>query len=621
MPVNRLYFNDMRWGERLLKDLKKTKWFIFGTYILLVLATLLVGFFISKNNTIFNNVIGSFLEVTENRTFDYRQSLKIFHKKPIADSDIVILAIDEASLEKLWNKYGIWPFPRDVYADLINYLEQGNPKAIVFDLMFLKKLKTSNDGDRQLIQAINSNQNVIVAMNFDDQNADVRTPITLPKRLAVNLKNNSNIKISTKSHYTNCRTILPELVNGKAQIGIANVQRSSDGILRRFSPLMEYQNNYYPYLSFLAGNNILNNNNKDFVIDEKGNLIVGETLLPLTKEGEVILNWYGKKEVTYENIPLYKIIESMEHGVFPEQLKNKIIFIGTTAMSLHDTKSVPIQNEVYPGIEVHATFLNNMIDNNFIKQSSNLANNIVIVVVFMLVGLIVMTSTSTFFTVLSTILFTFAYLLISYYSMALFNLWIPIVTPILSIVLAFILSLLAKYLIKSRDFEYQYKLATVDGLTELYNHRYFQESLKNQIEVAKRYNQSFSLMIIDIDFFKKFNDTYGHQSGDAVLRQVAQTLKKNSRNTDIVCRYGGEEMSIILPNTSAEEVMYSATRVLTAIAEKEFHLKNNATSAVTVSIGIATFPEDAETPQSLIEVADKGLYYAKEHGRNQVGKI
>ena len=80
-------------------------------------------------------------------------------------------------------------------------------------------------------------------------------------------------------------------------------------------------------------------------------------------------------------------------------------------------------------------------------------------------------------------------------------------------------------------------------------------------------------------------------------------------------------MSIILPNNSAEEVMYSATRVLTAIAEKEFHLKNNATSAVTVSIGIATFPEDAETPQSLIEVADKGLYYAKEHGRNQVGKI
>ena len=181
--------------------------------------------------------------------------------------------------------------------------------------------------------------------------------------------------------------------------------------------------------------------------------------------------------------------------------------------------------------------------------------------------------------------------------------------------------MLAKYLIKSRDFEYQYKLATVDGLTELYNHRYFQESLKNQIEVAKRYNQSFSLMIIDIDFFKKFNDTYGHQSGDAVLRQVAQTLKKNSRNTDIVCRYGGEEMSIILPNTSAEEAMYSANRVLTAIAEKEFHLKNNATSAVTVSIGIATFPEDAKTPQSLIEVADKGLYYAKEHGRNQVGKI
>ena len=87
----------------------------------------------------------------------------------------------------------------------------------------------------------------------------------------------------------------------------------------------------------------------------------------------------------------------------------------------------------------------------------------------------------------------------------------------------------------------------MDGLTELYNHRYFQETLKNQLEISKRYGQPLSLIIVDIDHFKKFNDTYGHQVGDAVLRQVAQTLKKNSRTTDFVCRYGGEEMSIILP--------------------------------------------------------------------------
>jgi diguanylate cyclase (GGDEF)-like protein len=201
------------------------------------------------------------------------------------------------------------------------------------------------------------------------------------------------------------------------------------------------------------------------------------------------------------------------------------------------------------------------------------------------------------------------------------NLWIPVVNPMILIVFAFAISYLAKYIIKSRDFEYQYKLATIDGLTELYNHRYFQDTLRNQIEISRRYNQPFSLIIIDIDFFKKFNDTYGHQAGDAVLRQVAQTLKKNSRSTDYVCRYGGEEMSIILPNTNAADALFNAKRICKAVEEKTFHLNAHDTGNVTISVGVATFPDCAETAQDLIEQADKGLYYAKEHGRNQVGVI
>lgn len=113
--------------------------------------------------------------------------------------------------------------------------------------------------------------------------------------------------------------------------------------------------------------------------------------------------------------------------------------------------------------------------------------------------------------------------------------------PVLSMAVVFTAVYIAKYILKSRDFEYQYALATTDGLTELYNHRYFQEQMIHNVETAKRYNSEFSLIIIDIDFFKKFNDNYGHQSGDAVLKQVAQILKKNVRATDIACRYGGEE--------------------------------------------------------------------------------
>ena len=289
-------------------------------------------------------------------------------------------------------------------------------------------------------------------------------------------------------------------------------------------------------------------------------------------------------------------------------------------MSLHDTKSVPVQESVYPGVEVHATFFNNMLDNNFIKKTGLIVDILILAGVIAIVGAIVMLSTSTLFAFLSTSLFAIAYLFVSYYLMELYNLWIPIVLPVIAIMAAFALSFLAKYLMKARDFEYQYKLATIDGLTELYNHRYFQDTLRKQIDIARRYNQSFSLIIVDIDFFKKFNDTYGHQAGDAVLRQVAQTLKKNSRTTDYVCRYGGEEMSIILPNTDAEEALNNANRICKAVAEKPFHLTPVDTANVTISLGVATFPDNAQTPQDLIEWADKGLYYAKEHGRNQVGR-
>ena len=536
-----------------MKKFIKTKWFTFATYLLLVLATLLVGYVLLQNNKTLNNVITSFFEVAENRSFDYRQSLKIMHKQPIPNKDIVILAIDDASLEILWDKYGEWPLPRNVYADVINYIEKDKPQAIVFDLLFIKSMKKETDADKALISAMNKYNNIYTGMNFDGQTTDVRLPINLPERLALNLDNQSKINIGKKYNFPNCRPILNELLSGNVKIGITNVIRNNDGIIRKVAPLMEYKNNYYPYLAFRAGSDYLAKTEiKDITINKSANLIIDSSKIPLTEDGEAILNWYGISG-THTVYPLYKVVNELEGKVTGKKLdfKDKIVIVGTTAMSLHDTKSVPIQEGVYPGVEVHATFLNNMIDNNFVKQTDFGINVLLIIIVVGIVGAIVMLSTSTIFAMLSTILFGIAYLFISYYVMELHNLWIPVVMPVIAIILEFALSFLAKYLIKSRDFEYQYKLATIDGLTELYNHRYFQETLKGQIEISKRYGQPFSLIIVDIDFFKKFNDTYGHQAGDAVLRQVAQTLKKNSRTTDIVCRYCGEELSIILPNTTA----------------------------------------------------------------------
>ncbi|MBP3491550.1 diguanylate cyclase [bacterium] len=606
-----------------MKNLIKTKWFIYGTYLLLVLATLLIGFVLLQNNKTLKNVIISFFEVAENRTFDYRQSLQVIHKRPLPNKDIVVLAVDDASLESLWEKYGEWPIPRNVYADLINYLELQKPQSIIFDLMFIKSIRATADADKYLAETMNKYNNIYTAMNLDDHPSSLRLPIDLPERLALNIQNDSNVDFTQKS-YKNCRPIMSSLIDGKVNIGMTNVQRASDGILREITPIMMYKDKYYPYLSFKAGADYIEQKNaKDFVIDANSNLKVFDTKIPLTKDGNAILNWYGPSG-THTIIPMYEVINAMT-GTNKSlntkfDFKDKVIIIGTTATALQDNKSVPIQNIIYPGVEVHATFFNNMLDNNFIRKTDAFTDIIIITSVIAIVGAIVMLSTSTLFASLSTILFGIAYLFISYYLMELYNLWIPVVMPVISIMAAFALSFLAKYLLKARDFEYQYKLATIDGLTELYNHRYFQDTLRKQIDIARRYNQAFSLIIIDIDFFKKFNDTYGHQAGDAVLRQVAKILKNNSRATDYVCRYGGEEMTIILPNTSAEDALFNANRICKAVAETPFHLTPVDKVNVTISLGVSTFPDNAQTPQDLIEWADKGLYYAKEHGRNQVGR-
>lgn len=606
-----------------MKNLIKTKWFIYGTYLLLVLATLLIGFVLLQNNKTLKNVIVSFFEVAENRTFDYRQSLQVIHKRPLPNKDIVVLAVDDASLESLWEKYGEWPIPRNVYGDLINYLELQKPQSIIFDLMFIKSIRATADADKYLAETMNKYNNIYTGMNLDDHPSSLRLPIDLPERLALNIQNDSNVDFTQKS-YKNCRPIMSSLIDGKVNIGMTNVQRASDGILREITPIMMYKDKYYPYLSFKAGADYIEQKNaKDFVIDANSNLKVFDTKIPLTKDGNAILNWYGPSG-THTIIPMYEVINAMT-GTNKSlntkfDFKDKVIIIGTTATALQDNKSVPIQNIIYPGVEVHATFFNNMLDNNFIRKTDAFTDIIIITSVIAIVGAIVMLSTSTLFASLSTILFGIAYLFISYYLMELYNLWIPVVMPVISIMAAFALSFLAKYLLKARDFEYQYKLATIDGLTELYNHRYFQDTLRKQIDIARRYNQAFSLIIIDIDFFKKFNDTYGHQAGDAVLRQVAKILKNNSRATDYVCRYGGEEMTIILPNTSAEDALFNANRICKAVADTPFHLTPVDKVNVTISLGVSTFPDNAQTPQDLIEWADKGLYYAKEHGRNQVGR-
>ena len=566
--------------------------------------------------------ISDFIDVIESRTFDLRQNVLINNHAKAHNDNIVIVAIDDASYEYILDNYGEWPLTRDVYAKLVDYLEAQHPQSVAFDLMFVKSMKSLPQADLALVNSFKKYGNLYTAMNFDNQPEDLRIPPTLPEKLVVNLNNNGGKVDFTAQTYTNCRSILPAILDVTSNVGMINVSRAEDGILRRMPVFLSYQGKFYPQLGLKVGLNHLKNRDNtvdnNFVID--GNYLkLGNRKIYLDDNGNAILNWYGSAG-TYEYIPLYKLIKIAKGEIKNEyDFNNKIVYFGTTASSLFDIKTVPV-SRIYPGVEVQATYVNNIIDNNFIKKMSKPVTVVAGVILALLTGLIIMNISSAFVSSLTSLSLYVLYVLGAYWSMKYFNLWVDIVYPMLLALTAFISAYIVKYFITSRDFEHQYKLATTDGLTELYNHRYFQEQMKLNVENSKRYGNEFSMIILDIDFFKKFNDTYGHQSGDAVLRQVAQTLKRSVRATDIACRYGGEEMSIILPNTGKNVAHSTAEKICERVSSNKFKLQGDKEVSVTISLGVSTYPQDGQTPSELIEAADKRLYNAKNNGRNQVGE-
>ena len=171
----------------------------------------------------------------------------------------------------------------------------------------------------------------------------------------------------------------------------------------------------------------------------------------------------------------------------------------------------------------------------------------------------------------------------------------------------------------AQEREYFEHLSNTDGLTELYNHRYFQNILNIEVERERRYKRPLSLLMIDIDDFKSCNDKHGHLMGDVVLQQVGTLVKKSTRGCDYVARYGGEEFAVILPETTKQEALVVAERIRASIAEHLFTTSTGKSIGnVTVTIGLSSFPEDAQERVALIDKADQRLYQGKTLGKNRI---
>ena len=162
-----------------------------------------------------------------------------------------------------------------------------------------------------------------------------------------------------------------------------------------------------------------------------------------------------------------------------------------------------------------------------------------------------------------------------------------------------------------------YRLTTIDGLTQVYNKRYFIETLEREIGRAHRYRRELSLIMFDIDHFKKINDTYGHLAGDHVLKQLASVIKARIRREDIMSRYGGEEFAIILPEIDNYNAVQFAEKIRGLVEKAAFRFEDTDIP-VTISIGCASMTTELQEPHEFVRVADGHLYTAKSQGRNRV---
>jgi diguanylate cyclase (GGDEF)-like protein len=161
------------------------------------------------------------------------------------------------------------------------------------------------------------------------------------------------------------------------------------------------------------------------------------------------------------------------------------------------------------------------------------------------------------------------------------------------------------------------ELAGRDSLTGLYNHGKFYSLLNEEIVRSQRYNHLVSLLMLDIDYFKRVNDIHGHQAGDAILQRLSDLLLEQARIIDRVCRYGGEEITVILPETDAPVAMNIAERLRGAVEHRLFEIGGGKTAGITVSIGVATYPRQVNSLEDLVKAADLALYAAKRGGRNR----
>jgi len=485
---------------------------------------------------------------------------------PAIGKNIILVTVDDESLREVNIQ---WPWPRSLNAEIIRKVSEAGTSLICIDFVYAGKSSDPLE-DASLISAINNAKNVFGASFFGDDG----------------------------------KYIIPDeaIAIGLKEFGFVNKPRDADATIRRMRPLMiSASGKIIDYsLSLKIASYLLN---VPWI-----NLAAN---LPLSDNGTAYIRFYGN-ESDFCSIPAWKILK----GDFDASLlKNKIVFLGATSESFHDTYHTPLGRMSGLLIDINETLT--YINKSFFGYASKNANFIILFafVLIAVVGGMRLPILSGF--ILSCI--SVAIFLVLEFVLFQKNIIIDSIGPISLVFISTMLLHGARYVILIMENIVLKREAITDGLTGLYLYRYFELQLKRGLEEAFKKHKNYALVIYDIDHFKKINDTYGHEFGNIILKNVAKNLMRYSRKNNLIARYGGEEFCIIVPEMKRDDAIKYAERLRNMISGLEFRTDKNETVKITMSAGIVTI-EDAisQNPSDFVKEADVALYMSKNTGRDKI---
>jgi diguanylate cyclase (GGDEF)-like protein len=621
---------------------------LFQLLVPLALAIAIIVFILTFSN---------FSRISELKIYDLKMQLTAKLRdqdRPIAEK-IKIVNITDSTIKKMG-----WPQQAD-HARIIDILSQHQAAQIAYNWIFHEPQST-------LVQAVKNSGRTLWPVLFDlsPNKGYEKYPRSVSDILdKSSIKENKYFKHLW--HTTTATTSLPNLLQhsqGMGHISARNEEGNpqSDGVYRKVALLVDYAGQLFPSLALQVACNYLQVPINKIKITHRKIIIpqarfpgtgkIKDIRIPINKHGEMWIYFPGRWEENYfepfwfENL-LDKHGDQSRWPEYDRKFQHNICFVGNASGKNKDTHTIPIEDN-YPGVGIQAAALFTILSGNFIRFPGRWAEVLIILLMGLSVGAI---SRHTPPLTVSTahLALLGGYVALTIFVFGKYRISLPTTFPAATILIGAIASVIFHFawerailhgelvqsnaelslknqelvellnkLTKSENLRVEFEqLSFTDGLIGIPNRRRLDMRFKEELSRSQRHRFSMGCLMIDIDHFKKFNDTYGHAAGDYVLREIGTILNEMKRDYEIVGRYGGEELAIILTQINKKDAYSVADRFRAKIENHPFNFEGQKLN-VTVSIGVtALIPTEKDTMESIYEKADKALYKAKKGGRNR----